>query len=282
MKDLSSAERAAEARGLDDKRAALAGQKTRQQAVRARTMDPPGTGPSEQIARPPQPVEAEESSLLQLLHSAHATTNRRSAQQQVHLEHRGGGFVACIGSTDELQSAWEGGDVLRRIYIAQHDEDVFKRADGSWRERTFKVRWLLNADEDDASAYSFEFDSAGEVMAPRVVECNSILCAVELEKIDESEQPSWRLPDEMLVRLRGLGQEAVEENVEQRLARDAEQLIDFEEERDATRGAEATNVADTSTSRAGRPRSVSSFQLDQRDRTARSASASGGKRKAHS
>lgn len=144
------------------------------------------------------------------------------------------------------------------------------------------MRWLLNADEDDASAYSFEFDSADEVMAPRVVECNSILCAVELEKIDESEQPSWRLPDEMLVRLRGLGQEAVEENVEQRLARDAEQLIDFEEERDATRGAEATNVADTSTSRAGRPRSVSSFQLDQRDRTARSASASGGKRKAHS
>ena len=182
--------------------------------------------------------------------------------------------MACLASREEELSAWEEGDVLRRIFIGQHHDDLYRRADGQWREPTFEVSWLVNDDADDVSAYVFERDEHGCVTTVPGRRCDSIMCALELEKVADSDghptepHPIWRLPDAMIVRLRQRGQDATEENAEEQLARDAEQLETLAAEREARRGAEATNVVDTSASRSGRQRGISGWQQDLRDRAA--------------
>ena len=53
--------------------------------------------------------------------------------------------------------------------------------------------WLLNDNAEDPSVYSHERDEDGNV-AGENVPCDSILCPVELEKMDESAgHPIWRL-----------------------------------------------------------------------------------------
>jgi len=264
---LGRAEWGAELRGLNDKRAILSGQKTRQQAVRARTMDVPGTGPSEQINRPPQPIAAEERSLLDLLQDTSVIIpGRQSAQQHVQLELRSGGFVAVLSKEEEGRSAWDTGDLMRKIFIAENVDDVFKTASGSWQEETFEVRWLLNDNAEDPSVYSHERDEDGNV-AGENVPCDSILCPVELEKMDESAgHPIWRLPDETLVRLRRLHEDALEQSAEERLAHEARQLQQLEMQREARRGAEATRTVEPSNSSSGRRRTVSQYQLEERAR----------------
>ena len=85
---------------------------------------------------------------------------------------------------------------MRKIFIAENVDDVFKTASGSWQEETFEVRWLLNDNAEDPSVYSHERGEDGNV-AGEDVPCDSILCPVELEKMDENAgHPIWRLPDE--------------------------------------------------------------------------------------
>ena len=126
---------------------------------------------------------------------------------------------------------------MRKIFIAENVDDVFKTASGSWQEETLEVRWLLNDNAEDPSVYSHERDEDGNV-AGENVPCDSILCPVELEKMDESAgHPIWRLPDETLVRLRRLHEDALEQSAEERLAHEARQLQQLEMEREARRGA---------------------------------------------
>ena len=58
--------------------------------------------------------------------------------------------------------------------------------------------------------------------------------------------PIWQLPDETLVRLRRLHEDALEQSAEERLAHEARQLQQLEMEREARRGAEATRTFEPS------------------------------------
>ena len=78
--------------------------------------------------------------------------------------------------------------------------------------------------------------------------------------------------DHMIIRLRQFGQDLLEEQAEEQLARDATQHERLEEERQARRGAEAATVEDASASRVGRQRGISEFQAQLRERQSRSAS----------
>ena len=78
--------------------------------------------------------------------------------------------------------------------------------------------------------------------------------------------PIWRLPDETLVRLRRLHEDALEQSAEERLAHEARQLQQLEMEREARRGAEATRTVEPSNSSSGRRRTVSQYQLEERAR----------------
>ena len=265
---LSRTEYLRELSSLNDQRAEKSGSKTRQQVVRTRTMDLPGTGPSEQISRPPQPIQptAEDASLLEnLLSDVMVASRRRGAQQNVSLDLRSGGFVAVLSLTEEQRAAWEEGDVMRRVFLAQTAEDIFKKADGSWLEANFEASWLLNDSADDPQAYSYERNIDGDV-AKDNLRCDSILCAIELNETGENDGhesnplPILRLADETLLRLRGLQQEATDQTAEAQLAREAEQLRRVEEERAVRRGAEAARAADTSST--GRKRTISGYQAE--------------------
>ena len=109
---LGRAEWGAELRGLNDKRAILSGQKTRQQAVRAHTMDMPGTGPSEQINPPPQTIASEERSLLDLLQDTSAIIpGRQSAQQHVQLSPS----CAAVGLSQSCQRRRRGAQLGTQV-----------------------------------------------------------------------------------------------------------------------------------------------------------------------
>ena len=64
-------------------------------------------------------------------------------------------------------------------------------------------------------------------VAAKTVPCSSILYSVDLEKIADvdghrtSPHPVWRLLDHMIIRLRQFGQDLLEEQAEEQLARDA-------------------------------------------------------------
>jgi len=241
---LSRTEYLRELSSLNDQRAEKSGSKTRQQVVRTRTMDLPGTGPSEQISRPPQPIQptAEDASLLEnLLSDVMVASRRRGAQQNVSLDLRSGGFVAVLSLTEEQRAAWEEGDVMRRVFLAQTAEDIFKKADGSWLEANFEASWLLNDSADDPQA--IELEETGEN-----------------DGHESKPLPILRLADETLLRLRGLQQEATDQTAEAQLAREAEQLRRVEEERAVRRGAEAARAADTSST--GRKRTISGYQAE--------------------
>ena len=92
---------------------------------------------------------------------------------------------------------------MRRVFLAQTAEDIFKKADGSWLEANFEASWLLNDSADDPQAYSYERNIDGDV-AKDSLRCDSILCAIELEETGENDGheskplPILRLADETL------------------------------------------------------------------------------------
>ena len=130
------------------------GQKTRQLSVRSRTLDAPGTAPSEQAMPAPAAVGEASQALSSMLAHGLAGTARagggHARRPVLHLAHKATSCIAFLGDSPETQSSWQRGDVLRRVYLAMLEEDVHMIAGSDkWESRDCEVRWLVNADGDD-------------------------------------------------------------------------------------------------------------------------------------
>ena len=144
----------------------------------------------------------------------------------LHLAHKATSCIAFLGDSPETQSSWQRGDVLRRVYLAMLEEDVHMIAGSDkWESRDCEVRWLVNADGDDPGLYRLQ-----EPAQTSKALCNAIFAGVQLEELvgeeeeageaegrADGQQRTWRLPVTEVTRLRHLGEEEAEEDVERQL-----------------------------------------------------------------
>ena len=276
---LTPAARVREHDFLYEARTEQIGQKTRQLSVRSRTLDAPGTAPSEQAMPAPAAVGEASQALSSMLAHGLAGTARagggHARRPVLHLAHKATSCIAFLGDSPETQSSWQRGDVLRRVYLAMLEEDVHIIAGSAkWESRDCEVRWLVNADGDDPGLYRLQ-----EPAQTSKALCNAIFAGVQLEELvgeeeeageaegrADGQQRTWRLPDTEVTRLRHLGEEEAEEGVERQLIRDERSHAQRTYERGELQR-ESGGTAERATGK--RTATVSAFQLEQQQRQRR-------------
>jgi hypothetical protein len=132
----------------------------------------------------------------------------------LHLAHKATSCIAFLGDSPETQSSWQRGDVLRRVYLAMLEEDVHIIAGSAkWESRDCEVRWLVNADGDDPGTGR----RSQRRQARRYAMQSLQECGLRSSGRADGQQRTWRLPVTEVTRLRHLGEEEAEKDVERQL-----------------------------------------------------------------